>query len=140
MADKANLYTDFVVKLGSKLFAGITSFDFQTAVNMIPTTDMNTAANESTFKPGRRTRTGSMEGLHKPGESPTLETYIELETLISTEASAELYVADSSTAGTYKTYDVYVSNLSKKAADGDTVKISASFQVTGGVKTSGVHS
>lgn len=126
------IYTDVVLKLDSKVFAGITSFDFQSQVNMIATTNMNTADRATTFKAGRITRTIQIEGIHDPETAtPTTQDYWALEALVQSGASATLYVGDVTAPGSYLTFSGLISNLSFKAQDDGAVNISASFNGTG---------
>lgn len=126
------IYSDVVVKLADKLFAGITSFDFQQSVNMIPTTNMNTADRATTNKSGRISRTFQIEAIHNPGgTSPTMQDYWTLDALIDSGAEAEVMVADVTTPGKYLTFNGLINSLGFKTQDDGVVNISAAFTGTG---------
>jgi hypothetical protein len=126
------IYSDVVLKLGSKVFAGITSFDFQMNINMIATTNMNTANRGTTYKAGRINRTIQIEGIHDPEDSsPTTNDFWALEALAQSGAPATLLVGDVTEPGKYLTMSGLISNLSFKTQDDSVVNISASFNGTG---------
>jgi hypothetical protein len=126
------IYSDVVVKLASKLFAGITSFDFQASVNVIPTTNMNTANRATTNKAGRISRTLSIEGIHDPQSgSPTMQDFWALEALVQSGESATLMVGDKTAPGKYMTFSGIINNLSQKTQDDGVVNISAAFTGSG---------
>lgn len=126
------IYSDVIVKLEDKVFAGITSFDFQAQVNMIATTNINTANRATTFKAGRITRTFSIEGIHDPeAGSPTQQDFWALEALVQSGAAGTVMVGDVTTPGKYMTFEGLLNNLSFKTQDDGVVNISASFNGTG---------
>jgi hypothetical protein len=126
------IYSDVVVKLADKLFAGITSFDFQASVNMIATTNMNTANRATTNKPGRISRTLSIEAIHDPQSgSPTMQDYWTLEALVQSGSAATLMVGDVTSPGKYQTLSGYINNLTFKTQDDGVVNISAAFTGSG---------
>ena len=126
------IYSDVVIKLEDKLFAGITSFDFQASVNMIATTNMNTANRATTNKAGRISRTVQIEGIHNPESSnPTMQDYWALEALVQSGAEATILVGDVTTPGSYLTFEGLINSLGFKTQDDGVVNISASFTGTG---------
>lgn len=126
------IYSDVVIKLGSKLFAGITSFDFSAQVNMIATTNMNTANRATTFVAGRITRTVNIEGIHDPHSGTgTMNDFWDLEALVQSGAEAALIVGDVTSPGKYLTMNGLINNLSFKTQDDAVVNISATFNGTG---------
>jgi hypothetical protein len=127
------IYSDVVIKLEDKLFAGITSFDFQTQVNMIATTNMNTANRATTNKAGRISRTVQIEGIHAPESgSPTMNDFWALEALVQSGADATIMVGDVTAPGNYLTLEGLINSLGFKTQDDGVVNISASFTGTGG--------
>lgn len=126
------IYSDVVLKLAGKVFAGVTSFDFQMNVNMIATTNMNTANRGTTYKAGRINRTVQIEGIHDPDlTGPTTNDFWALEALVQSGAEATLLIGDVTEPGKYLTMQGLISNLSFKTQDDSVVNISASFNGTG---------
>ena len=136
MASNGNeqIYKDVVLLIGTKAMAGLSSFDYQTAVDMIETTNMNTADAEKTFKPGRKNRTVSIEGIHDPNKgTTTMQDYWALDTLIEAETASVIRIyEDDSTNGKYVEMSGYINNIGIKNQDNAAVNISAAFQISGG--------
>lgn len=135
MATNGNeaIWKDVIVTIGTKNFAGITSFDYNLAVDMIETTNMNTENNVKTNKAGRYSETFSVEGIHDPNKGTTTMTdFWDLRALATagTEATVRMY-EDDNTNGKYVEMTCLVNSLGKKNQDNAAVNISCAFTITG---------
>ena len=137
MANNGNeaIYTDVSFLIGSKAMAGLTSWDFQTAVDMIETTNFNTTGNAKTKKPGKVDRTISLEGIHDPNKgSTTLKDYWDLQALIDAGNSVTLRIYETyESNGKYVEMTGYLNSLGIKGQDNAAVNITAALAVTGGI-------
>ena len=135
MASNGNeaIYTDVALLIGSKAMAGLTSWDYQTAIDMIETTNFNTTGNSKTKKPGKVDRTVSLEGIHDPNKgATTMEDYWDLDTLVNAGTSVVLRIYETyASNGKYVEMTGYINNLGVKGQDNAAVNISASFTASG---------
>lgn len=133
MSATERIYTEVILKIGTKQFAAISSFDHSAAVNLIKTTNMLTPSRGNTYRAGRKDEDISIEALHDPQSgTPTLNDYWAIRTLLDSGAEVALYWGDTVTPGSYTTANGLVNNLTYKAADDATVSISCAFKITGG--------
>ena len=127
------IYKDLILKIGNKLMAGLTSWDWQTSVDSLETTNFQTANDRKTFKPGRVGETISLEGIHDPNKgATTMQDFWDLRSMVKNRTIATIRIYENyTTNGKYTEFTGFVSNLSKKAQDNAVINISASFQITG---------
>ena len=135
------IYTDVALLVGSKAMAGLTSFDYQTAVDMIETTNFNTSGNSKTNKPGKVSRTISIEGIHDPNKGlTTMQDFWDLDTLVNAGTAVVLRIYETyASSGKYAELTGYLNSLGIKNQDNAAVNISAGFTASGG-RTVGVAS
>ncbi|MDP2336062.1 MAG: hypothetical protein Q8N05_06370 [Bacteroidota bacterium] len=130
------IYSEVILKIGTKIFAAISSFDHSAAVNLIKTTNMNTPARGNTYRAGRIDEDISLEAIHDPqGALPTETDYWALRALIDSGAEVALFWGDVTIPGSASAAAGLINNLSFKASDDSTVNISAAFKITGGTQT-----
>jgi len=136
MASNGNeaIYTDVALLIGTKAMAGLTSYDYQTAIDMIETTNFNTTGNSKTKKPGKVDRTVSLEGIHDPNKgATTMQDYWDLDVLVNAGTSVVVRIYETyASNGKYVEMTGYINSLGIKGQDNAAVNISASFMATGG--------
>lgn len=131
MASTERIWNETILKITDKLMAGVTSLDYQEAVDMIETTNIQTANRDTTFRSGRIKRTISIEGIHHPDQAPTMTDFWALDALVTSGAETAIYFGDTASPGSYIELNGLINNLGYKAQDNGTVNITASFQITG---------
>ena len=129
---------EVIMKIGTKLLAGITSHDFDFSVDMIETTDMNTAAGTKTYTAGRGGATLSLEGLHKPDEASAKETFYTLLATAQAGTPVTVYRGSETAGESYLSMSGLISGVSNKAADNQASNYSCNFQVSGAITISTV--
>lgn len=128
---------EVIIKIEDQLFAGITSHDFDFSVDMIETTDMNTASGQKTYTAGRGGATLSVEGLHKPDVSGEDDFFTLLATAQAGTA-VTVYRGSETATEKYLSMECLISGVSNKAADNQAANYSANLQVTGAITISTV--
>jgi hypothetical protein len=123
---------EILLKVQDKLIAGITSHDFQAAVDMLETTNMNTTGKNRTFISGRSNLTMSCEALHDPQAGvATMNDFFSLLAIATAGTPATLYWGGSAAGDKYIEASGLINSISNKSQDNAVPNWSCSFQVSG---------
>lgn len=133
MSDTTKKGEQVILKIGTKLLAGITSHDFDFSKDMLETTDMNTVAGTKTYIAGRGGATISVEGIHKPGGGTLQEDFFTLLTAAQAGNEITLYRGSIVTGESYLEMTGLISGVANKAADNSPANYSCNIQVTGAI-------
>ncbi len=138
MADTTKKGEEVILKIGTKMLAGITSHDFDFSKDMLETTDMNTVAGTKTYIAGRGGATISVEGIHKPGGGGTHEDFFTLLAAAQSGTEVDVYRGSLVATESYLSMKGLISGVANKAADNSPANYSCNIQVTGAITISTV--